>query len=244
MSADGSIAAARTTAATSQWFTPPLLVEPARRFLGGVIDLDPASCEVANRTVQARSIFTDEHEDTDGLASQWNGHVFCNPPSPPRPWWRKLRAEIEAGRVTRAVFVGYSIEVLQQFQDDREWLRRWHVCVPAKRVRYLTTAGDRMRTLKARLAKAVAEFEADNGRKIAEGVFERRAGLSVTVDVVPMPLALTRLHLDIDDLEAMAPDALVSGDAPAHASVVLGYGDAAAGRLEWRAAFGDVGVCW
>lgn len=234
MSADGSIPAARTTAATSQWFTPPALVEPARRFLN-TIDLDPTSCEVANRTVQAVAYYD---AADDGLALSWYvaGGVFINPPSPPRPWWRKMRDEIEAGHVTRAVFVGYSIEVLQQFQDDAEWLRRWHVCVPAKRVRYLTTAGDRLATVHRRTLKALDAYEDAKGR-------------IATADVDPAQVEKLRRAFEAslaetDRLAALDPNALMSGDAPAHASVVLGYGDAAAGRLEWRAAFGDVGVCW
>lgn len=220
MSADGTIAEARMSAVTSQWFTPPLIVEPARRFLG-TIDLDPASCEVANRTVQAVAYY---NEAADGLAHEWHGHLWLNPPSPPRPWWRKLRAEIEAGRVRRAVCVGYSIEVLQQFQDDPAWLRRWHVCVPSKRVRYLTTAGDRNATLTRRWLKAcaAADHAADGDKRKLETV-------------------VTSLSSEIARLRSGDPDALVSGDAPAHASVVLGYGD---GAVEWREAFGEVGVCW
>jgi hypothetical protein len=43
----------------------------------GSIDLDPASCEFANDTVQARNIYTIDH---DGLKQRWYGNVWLNPP--------------------------------------------------------------------------------------------------------------------------------------------------------------------
>lgn len=188
MSADGTIPEALHAVGTSSWYTPSYIVEAARAALGGVIDIDPASCEIANRTVRAGGYY---NEAADGLAHDWHGTVFLNPPSPPRPWWKKLRGEIESGRVTRAVFVGYSIETLQQFQDDPEWFGRWHWCLPSRRVKYETTAAERLRVLRGRLAA---------GRASAPTL---RA---------------------IDRLSALPSDALVCGDAPAHSSVVFGYG--------------------
>jgi hypothetical protein len=41
------------------------------------IDLDPASCEEAQRTVQASEYFT---ADDDGLGREWFGNIFLNPP--------------------------------------------------------------------------------------------------------------------------------------------------------------------
>jgi phage N-6-adenine-methyltransferase len=59
-----------------EWFTPAEYVERARRVLGS-IDLDPASCAAAQRTIRAARYYTIKH---DGLTKQWRGRVWLNPP--------------------------------------------------------------------------------------------------------------------------------------------------------------------
>jgi hypothetical protein len=53
-----------------------MYIEAAREVMGS-IDLDPASCEQANRTVKATNYYT---EKDDGLKQNWHGNVWCNPP--------------------------------------------------------------------------------------------------------------------------------------------------------------------
>ncbi len=60
----------------NEWFTPAPYVDAARRVMGS-IDLDPASCELANRTVKAARYYTKED---DGLGKEWKGNVWLNPP--------------------------------------------------------------------------------------------------------------------------------------------------------------------
>lgn len=78
---------------TDSHYTPKIYLDAVREVLGGV-DLDPASSETANETVQATNYFTEEQ---NGLAQRWSGNVFCNPPggrldnkSIPKLFWQKL----------------------------------------------------------------------------------------------------------------------------------------------------------
>ena len=85
--ADESLAAqimGGTKASTSvEWYTPARYIEAARGVMGG-IDLDPATSALANQTVRAARIFTRED---DGLAHDWQGRVWLNP-----PYWQGQRA--------------------------------------------------------------------------------------------------------------------------------------------------------
>ena len=60
----------------NEWYTPQKYIVLAREVMGD-IDLDPASCEYANKTVKALKYFS---VDDDGLSKEWHGRVWMNPP--------------------------------------------------------------------------------------------------------------------------------------------------------------------
>lgn len=99
----------------NEWCTPAVYVEAAREVMGR-IDLDPASNDRAQKIVQASTYYTAE---TDGLAYEWRGRVWLNPPYSNGMIGRfveKLLTEFQAGRIDEAV-------VLTHNNTDTAW---WH----------------------------------------------------------------------------------------------------------------------
>lgn len=153
----------RHTSETDSWFTPPKIVEAARVTLGE-IDLDPASCAQANETVKAKRFFGAGSSVENGYTTRWSGRVFLNPPggrcdengirlekggkSAPKRWWEKLSNEWAAGSVEAAVFLGFSVEILQttQVKPACEFVPTdFPLCFPARRLAFIDTSGERVR---------------------------------------------------------------------------------------------------
>jgi hypothetical protein len=106
----------------------------------GGIDLDPASCDEANERVRADYFFD---ESIDGLAHEWAGRVFLNPPggtikgaSSMGVWWDKLVTEWRSGRVECAVFVAFTLELLRIGQKYALPVQAFPRCYPRSRLKF------------------------------------------------------------------------------------------------------------
>jgi len=131
------------SSASNEWGTPSIYVEAARLVMGG-IDLDPASCEKANRTVQAIRYFT---EAQNGLAHSWRtatgtpSRVWCNPPygthrnkSNQGIWIRRLIHDYEAGDIAQAI-------ILSNAATDTRWFHQlfaYPICFTEGRINYFS----------------------------------------------------------------------------------------------------------
>ena len=137
------------------WGTPVWIVDACREALGGTIELDPASSAAANTGVGAQRIIA---PPDDGLMVEWRADtVFLNPPGgidrslKPRwdttsrqvAWWRKLAVEFAVDRVKRAVFLAFSIELLQTAQRGLYCQPlAYQLCVPRRRIAFDRVAAD------------------------------------------------------------------------------------------------------
>jgi DNA N-6-adenine-methyltransferase (Dam) len=88
------------TSGSCEWNSPRHVVDAARIALGGSIDLDP--CAEFARSIPATQHYT---QTDDGLAREWIGSVYLNPPYGRGigEWTGKLRSEYVEGRVAAAV---------------------------------------------------------------------------------------------------------------------------------------------
>lgn len=99
---------------SDEWYTPGWVIEAARRVMGE-IDLDPASCELAQEVVGAGLYWTKRQ---DGCRTAWWGRVWLNPPySAPGAFVEKLIEEYTHGNVKQAV-------VLLNNSTETRWFQR------------------------------------------------------------------------------------------------------------------------
>lgn len=120
---------------SNEWYTPKPIIDAAREVMGH-IDLDPASNAYANKVVQARRFFT---ADDDGLAHDWYGKVWLNPPygkengeSNQAKWSARLIEEYKSGRVTEAILLVNAVSGNTWFQP----LWNYPVCLASKRIHF------------------------------------------------------------------------------------------------------------
>lgn len=126
------------TNGNDEWYTPDEYIERARRVMGG-IDLDPASCELAQRIVRADKFYTMED---DGLSYPWKGRVWLNPPysrGMVDRFVEKLCDEYECGNVTEAVLLTNNFTDTQWFH--MAYRRCDIMCFTSGRIRFYNENG-------------------------------------------------------------------------------------------------------
>lgn len=127
---------------SNEWYTPSKYIEAAREVMGGSIDLDPASCALANETVKAARYFT---KDDDGLSQAWYGNVWLNPPyckvgnkSQIALFVEKLITEYKAGNVSEAI-------LLATVRTDAAWFRslwQFPICFTSHHIHFYKLSDD------------------------------------------------------------------------------------------------------
>jgi hypothetical protein len=120
-------------------YTPAQYIELVRQVFGGEIDLDVASCEQAQKTVQANRFFI---ISDNALKQDWYGKVFSNPPySHPdiALFTDKLLHEIANKHVTSAI-------MLTNNSTDTAWFQKaaaaaTAICFTRGRIRFISCDG-------------------------------------------------------------------------------------------------------
>lgn len=127
---------------SNEWYTPKQYIDAVRNTLGS-IDLDPASNQTANKTVNATT-FYDIHDD--GFNKSWFGNVFLNPPygrdkklkiSNQDKWSEKLIHEYKIGNVKSAI-------LLVNATTETKWFTRlWEypICFTDHRIKFYRLDG-------------------------------------------------------------------------------------------------------
>jgi ParB family chromosome partitioning protein len=129
------------SSASCEWYTPAKYVEAVRAALVS-IELDPASCAEANKTVQAQRYFTAEQ---DGICLEWNANtVFLNPPYGRRNgksnqdlWIGKLLREFNNGRTREAILLVNACPYLSWFKP----LWDYPICFTDHKIRFDSESG-------------------------------------------------------------------------------------------------------
>lgn len=126
-------------AGNNEWYTPSEFIEAARAVMGD-IDCDPASSDIANETVQAKTYYTAEE---DGRNQPWGKAVWMNPPyAQPliQDFCRELVNRTQSGEVKEACVLVNNATETNWFQDLMSVSNS--ICLIKGRVRFLDPDGN------------------------------------------------------------------------------------------------------
>jgi len=122
----------------NEWYTPKEYIAAARAVMGS-IDCDPASSEIANKTVGAKKYFT---EQQDGTKQKWSGNVWMNPPyAQPevRIFCECVSDKYDAGEINQAIVLVNNATETAFFQ--RMMQSATAICFPKSRIRFIDMDG-------------------------------------------------------------------------------------------------------
>ena len=120
----------------NEWYTPECYIESAKKVMGN-IDLDPASSEIANQTVNANLFYSQEE---DGLSKEWFGNIWMNPPYSQPLIFQFISKLVESKGVNQAI-------VLVNNGTETQWgqlllSNSSAVCFHQSRIRFIDKYGN------------------------------------------------------------------------------------------------------
>lgn len=165
---------------TNEHYTPIEVVDGARQLMGG-IDLDPASCPMAQEVVGATAWYGPGSPfGADGLAEPGAGRVFLNPPGGLVPegyegmgtrsnaalWWAVWSSMWKVGEIDELFFVGFTLEILRSAQglEDIPQPIDFPLCVPSSRIKFDTV---NTRITKGKRAGELIDPSAPEGARVS-----------------------------------------------------------------------------
>ncbi|MEK7539609.1 MAG: DNA N-6-adenine-methyltransferase, partial [Patescibacteria group bacterium] len=123
-----------------EWYTPLEYIEAARETMGS-IGTDPASSEIANKTILAKRYHTKEE---NGLTKEWKGNIWLNPPyAQPlvSEFCGALVDKFKSGEIKQAVVLVNNATETKYFQKMLEVCSA--ICLVKKRIKFLSPEGKR-----------------------------------------------------------------------------------------------------
>jgi ParB-like chromosome segregation protein Spo0J len=147
----------------NEWYTPEKFITAARKVMGS-IDFDPASNEIANKTVGATVYKT---KDDSGLDVDWSGNVWMNPPYA-QPLIRQFAEKIveQLPNIHQGIVLVNNATETKWFQHMAE--RASALCLISSRVKFLDPDGNPGAPLQGQVALYFGDNPAEFCKEFSE----------------------------------------------------------------------------